>query len=148
MQLYMSWYILSFLALSLLLKYSLFFKYSCTNNFHRRGLCTFYMKMFTVQEKWSTVSLPCLHIGHIVLPCVEFFLVLHVARQLISIPNRVKIKRISGFWIHVKYFYICTSSFNADKVRNLDDDLIELVMLCRYWSFSLSVKALWKHPRS
>ena len=31
-----------FLALSLLLKYYLFFKYSCTNIFHRRSLCTFY----------------------------------------------------------------------------------------------------------
>ena len=42
MQLYVSWYIISFLALSLLLKYSLFFKYSCTNIFHRRSVCTFY----------------------------------------------------------------------------------------------------------
>ena len=42
LQAYMSWYIISFLALSLLLKYSLFFKYSCTNSFHRRSLCTFY----------------------------------------------------------------------------------------------------------
>ena len=41
-QLYMSWYIISFLALSLLLQYSLFFKYSCINIFHRRSLCTFY----------------------------------------------------------------------------------------------------------
>ena len=31
-----------FLALSSLLKYSYFFKYSCTNIFHRRSLCTFY----------------------------------------------------------------------------------------------------------
>ena len=31
-----------FLALSLLLKYSLFFKYPCTNIFHRRNLCIFY----------------------------------------------------------------------------------------------------------
>ena len=31
-----------FLAISLLLKYSFFFKYSCTNIFHRRSLCTFY----------------------------------------------------------------------------------------------------------
>ena len=31
-----------FLALSLLLKYSIFFKYSCTNIFHRRSLCIFY----------------------------------------------------------------------------------------------------------
>ena len=31
-----------FLALSSLLKYSLFFNYSCTNIFHRRSLCTFY----------------------------------------------------------------------------------------------------------
>ena len=41
-QLYISWYIISFLALSLLLKYSLFFKYSCINIFHRCSLCTFY----------------------------------------------------------------------------------------------------------
>ena len=46
MQLYMSWYIISFLAWSLLLKYSLyFFKYSCTKIFHRRSLCTFYMHL-------------------------------------------------------------------------------------------------------
>ena len=45
MQLYMSWYIISLLALSLLLKYSSFFKYSCTNIFHRRSLCTFYQKV-------------------------------------------------------------------------------------------------------
>ena len=115
------------------------------------------------------------HIGHTVPLCVEFFLVLYVARQFMSIDlshksqnasvpyptmqhfitemctcvhisvikccivgylsdafwdlwdvsilNRVKIKRISGFWMHVKYFDICTSSFNADKVRNLDDDI-------------------------
>ena len=31
------------LALPLLLKYSLFFKYPCTNIFHRRSLCTLYM---------------------------------------------------------------------------------------------------------
>ena len=42
MQLYMSWYIISFLALCLLLKYSLFFKYSCTNIFQRRSFCTLY----------------------------------------------------------------------------------------------------------
>ena len=75
-------------------------------------------------------------------------LVIHVSRQLMSILNRVKIKRVSGFWMHVKYFDICTSSFNADKVRNLGDDLSVLVRLCRYWSFSLSIKALWKHLRS
>ena len=42
MKLYMSGYIISFLALSLLLTYSFFFKYLCTNIFHRRSLCTFY----------------------------------------------------------------------------------------------------------
>ena len=43
MQLYMSWYIISFLALSLLLKYSLFIQVLlCINIFHRRGLCTIY----------------------------------------------------------------------------------------------------------
>ena len=41
MQLYVSWYIISVLALSLLLKYSVFLsKFSCTNIFHRRSLCT------------------------------------------------------------------------------------------------------------
>ena len=44
MQLYMSWYIISFSALSLLHKYcSLFFKYVCTNIFLRCSLYTFYM---------------------------------------------------------------------------------------------------------
>ena len=42
MQLYMSWYIISFRFY--LLKYSLFFKYSCTNIFHRRRLYTFYFR--------------------------------------------------------------------------------------------------------
>ena len=43
MQLYMSWYIISFfLALSLFLQYSLFFKYPCISIFHRRSLYTFY----------------------------------------------------------------------------------------------------------
>ena len=39
-----------FLALFLLLKYSLFFfKYSCTNIFHRRSLCTFYWHLATTK---------------------------------------------------------------------------------------------------
>ena len=37
-----------FLALSLLLKYSFFFKYSCTNIFYRRSLYTFYGKCSVV----------------------------------------------------------------------------------------------------
>ena len=41
MQLYMSWYIISFFTLSLLLKYY-FLKYCCTNIFHRRNICTFF----------------------------------------------------------------------------------------------------------
>ena len=36
-----------FFALSLFLKYSLFFQYSCANIFHRRRLCTFYFVSFT-----------------------------------------------------------------------------------------------------
>ena len=47
MQLYISWYIISFLALTLLLKYSNFFKYSCTNIFHRCSLYTFYWENST-----------------------------------------------------------------------------------------------------
>ena len=42
MQLYKSWYIISFLALSLLLIYYLFFQVLLINIFHRRSLCTFY----------------------------------------------------------------------------------------------------------
>ena len=43
-QLYITWYIILFLALSLLLKYYLLFcMYSCTKIFHRRSLCTFYL---------------------------------------------------------------------------------------------------------
>ena len=41
MQLYMSWYIISFFTLSLLLKYY-FLKYCCTNIFHWRNICTFF----------------------------------------------------------------------------------------------------------
>ena len=36
----------TFLALSLFLEYSLFFKYSCTNILHRRSPCTFYTDKF------------------------------------------------------------------------------------------------------
>ena len=43
MQLYMTWYIISFFWLYLYyLNILYFFKYSCTNIFHRHGLCTFY----------------------------------------------------------------------------------------------------------
>ena len=43
MQSYMSWYIISFFWLYLYFLIILnFFKYSCTNIFHRRSLCTFY----------------------------------------------------------------------------------------------------------
>ena len=46
----MSWYIMKFLALSLLLKCSLFFKYSCTNILHRHSLCTFYSSIMKGME--------------------------------------------------------------------------------------------------
>ena len=57
MQLYLSWYIISFLALSLLLKYSFSycFKYSCTKIFHRRSLCTFYW--LSVQLEFRVTNL-------------------------------------------------------------------------------------------
>ena len=41
MQLFMSWYTISFFLLYVL-KILYFVKYSCTNIFHRRSLCTFY----------------------------------------------------------------------------------------------------------
>ena len=41
MQLYMSWYIRSFFGFTFL-NILYFFKYSCTNTFHRRSLYTFY----------------------------------------------------------------------------------------------------------
>ena len=41
MQLYMSWYIRSFFGFTFL-NILYFFKYSCTNSFHRRSLYTFY----------------------------------------------------------------------------------------------------------
>ena len=41
MQLYMSWYIRSFFGITFL-NILYFFKYSCTNIFHRRSLYTFY----------------------------------------------------------------------------------------------------------
>ena len=43
MQLYMSWYIRSFFGFTFL-NILYFFKYSCTNIFHRRSLYTFYLK--------------------------------------------------------------------------------------------------------
>ena len=45
-----------YLALSLLLKYSfLFFKYSCTNIFHRRSLCTLYnISIITYATSYSS----------------------------------------------------------------------------------------------
>ena len=41
-----------FLALSLLVKYSLFFKYSWTNIFHKRSLCTFYLIGFILHREF------------------------------------------------------------------------------------------------
>ena len=45
MQLYMSWYIRSFFGFTFL-NILYFFKYSCTNIFHRRRLYTFYRKLY------------------------------------------------------------------------------------------------------
>ena len=48
-----------FLSLSLLLKYSLFFKYSCTNIFHRRSLYTFYLRYFVLKSYLVIIKLTC-----------------------------------------------------------------------------------------
>ena len=55
MQLYMSWYIRSFFGFTFL-NILYFFKYSCTNIFHRRSLSTFYYmicKIFVLWEIWN-----------------------------------------------------------------------------------------------
>ena len=48
MQLYMSWYIRSFFGFTFL-NILYFFKYTCTNIFHRRSLYTFYQIYFLFQ---------------------------------------------------------------------------------------------------
>ena len=58
MQLYMSWYIRSFFGFTFLnisLLSLFFFKYSCTNNFHRRSLYTFY-SIWNIMNCWAVVS--------------------------------------------------------------------------------------------
>ena len=55
MQLYMSWYIRSFFGFTFL-NILYFFKYSCTNIFHRRSLSTFYYmicKLIVLWEIWN-----------------------------------------------------------------------------------------------
>ena len=44
---YMSWYIISLFDFIYFLNILYFFKYSCTNIFHRRSLCTFYYLLYT-----------------------------------------------------------------------------------------------------
>ena len=50
MQLYMSWYIRSFFDFTFL-NFVYFFKYSCTNIFHRRSLYTFYARFRKMMGK-------------------------------------------------------------------------------------------------
>ena len=58
MQLYMSWYIISFFWLHLhFLNILYFFKYSCTTIFHRRNLCTFYRLGPGLRDDVSAVNL-------------------------------------------------------------------------------------------
>ena len=52
MQLYMSWYIRSFFGFTFL-NILYFFKYSCTNIFHRRSLYTFYL---CIIAKWCHIA--------------------------------------------------------------------------------------------
>ena len=58
MQLYMSWYIISFFWLYLyFLNILYFFKYSCANIFHRRSLCTFYDSIvWVIMRQWGVSS--------------------------------------------------------------------------------------------
>ena len=49
MQLYISWYIRSFFGLTFL-NILYFFKYSCTNIFHRRSLYTFYSIIVSISD--------------------------------------------------------------------------------------------------
>ena len=50
MQLYMSWYIISFFGF-IFLNILYFFKNSCISVFHRRSLCTFYQQFFWLKTK-------------------------------------------------------------------------------------------------
>ena len=61
MQLYMSWYIRSFLGFTFL-NILYVFKYSCTNIFHRRSLYTFYYQYWSPHKKmrWPGGSLICI----------------------------------------------------------------------------------------
>ena len=66
MQLYMSWYIISFFWLYLyFLNILYFFKYSCTNIFHRRSLSTLYMTQFL--RKWVNHMTTSANLGKIFL---------------------------------------------------------------------------------
>ena len=57
MQLYMSWYIRSFFGFTFL-NILYFFKYSCTNIFHRRSLYTFYgMRHLSMRQLFEDVYL-------------------------------------------------------------------------------------------
>ena len=62
MQLYMTWYIRSFFGFTFLNIFC-FFKYSCTNIFHRRSLYTFYFKVHThISYYWLEPRLYHFHI--------------------------------------------------------------------------------------
>ena len=57
MQLYMSWYIRSFFGFTFLnIRY--FFKYSCTNIFHRRSLYTFHWSLVAIHCPWYVSHKP------------------------------------------------------------------------------------------
>ena len=72
MQLYMSWCIRSFFGFTFL-NILYFFKYSCTNIFHRRSLYTFYTEVYCLTFLRKPLSDPCWIIvnGEIELQCVS-----------------------------------------------------------------------------
>ena len=60
LQLYMSWYITSFFGFTFL-NIPYFFKYSCTNIFHRRSLYTFYQKQDISFRDMSLYLVPLIY---------------------------------------------------------------------------------------
>ena len=66
MQLYMSWYIRSFFGFTFL-NILYFFKYSCTNIFHRRSLYTFYHNIGS--QTHSSYHVLAKHCGRVPLLC-------------------------------------------------------------------------------
>ena len=79
MQLYMSWYITSFFGFTFL-NILYFFKYSCTNIFHRRSLYTFYYPILCVSAM-SVCQLLVNHRFRILIIKPQYVQILHSAEE-------------------------------------------------------------------